>query len=491
LYSCPNQYPSTTGLHYVSLEGDDENPGTLQKPWGSFQKACENVSPGDTVYIRGGTYTERLIIRSSGTAEEPILFAAYPGETPIIDGETIEIPDAWGGLIQASEKNHIRIRGFTIKNAKGFAIFAVDGEDIIIENNLTDNSWGSGILAWGDRDLIIRGNEVSEASTLGYQEAISISHSNEFELYDNDVHNCHLEGIDVKGGSRNGTIHGNTVHDFNLLGIYVDAWDGDEFNINVFDNLVYACAEGIRVNTENGGIARDIRVYGNTVRDCTGNGFWVGVGGVKDVAHTVRDVEFFKNSSYNNRIGMTISVPINSHTENIKVFNNLIYKNSYNGIMVDDNSSRTATEFSTIRIINNTVWGNGFENSFVDPTEWAHGGIFITAPNVQDVLVRNNIVSGNKNFNIAVHTEVPASVVTIDHNLIYSETISSIEAAGTDTVQGNPLFLNEAGGDFRLSPNSPTIDMGVSLNEDTPSTDYAGNPRPKGAGVDIGAYECY
>ncbi len=491
MYSCPNQYPSTAGQYYVSLDGDDENPGTLQKPWRSFQKACENVSPGDTVYIRGGTYTERLIINGSGTVEEPILFSAYPGENPVIDGETIEIPDAWGGLIEASAKSHIRIRGFTIKNAKGFAIFAVEGEDIIIENNLTDNSWGSGILAWGDRNLIIRGNAVSEASILGYQEAISISHSDGFEICDNDVHHCHLEGIDVKAGSRNGTIHDNTARDFDKLGIYIDAWDGDEFNIDVFNNLVYACAEGIRVNTENGGVARDIRVYSNTVRDCNGNGFWVGVGGMSGVVHTVRDVEFFKNSSYNNRIGMTISVPTNSLTQNINVFNNLIYKNFYNGIMVDDNSSRTAAEFSTLRIINNTVWGNGFENPIVASKEWAHGGIFITAPNVEDVIVRNNIVSGNKNFNIAVHTEVPASVVTIDHNLIYSETISPIEAAGTDTIMGNPLFLKETGGDFRLSPNSPAIDTGTSIYDETPLTDYAGNPRLKGAGVDIGAYECY
>ena len=49
------------------------------------------------------------------------------------------------------------------------------------------------------------------------------------------------------------------------------------------------------------------------------------------------------------------------------------------------------------------------------------------------------------------------------------------------------LFVNPSGNDYHLSSTSPAIDAGTSSH--APSTDIAGNPRPSGAGYDIGAYE--
>jgi len=44
---------------YVAPDGSDSNPGTIDKPLESIQKAQELVSAGDTVFIRGGTYKIR------------------------------------------------------------------------------------------------------------------------------------------------------------------------------------------------------------------------------------------------------------------------------------------------------------------------------------------------------------------------------------------------------------------------------------------------
>ena len=41
---------------YVAPDGNDVNPGTIDQPFQSLQKAQNFVVPGDTVYIRGGTY---------------------------------------------------------------------------------------------------------------------------------------------------------------------------------------------------------------------------------------------------------------------------------------------------------------------------------------------------------------------------------------------------------------------------------------------------
>jgi len=41
---------------FVAPDGDDTNPGSIDQPLASMQKAQELVSAGDTVYIRGGSY---------------------------------------------------------------------------------------------------------------------------------------------------------------------------------------------------------------------------------------------------------------------------------------------------------------------------------------------------------------------------------------------------------------------------------------------------
>lgn len=45
------------------------------------------ISPGDTVYLRGGTYSGDFTCTLEGTAESPIKIMAYPGERPVISGD--------------------------------------------------------------------------------------------------------------------------------------------------------------------------------------------------------------------------------------------------------------------------------------------------------------------------------------------------------------------------------------------------------------------
>ena len=119
------------GDYYVAVYGDDDNPGTYEAPWATFQKAFDEARPGDTVYFRGGVYlsTTPAEIRPqdtprigySGTADNPICYFNYPGETPILDCiqhcETIDYDwDIYNSAIGLNEAEHIHFRGITIRN---------------------------------------------------------------------------------------------------------------------------------------------------------------------------------------------------------------------------------------------------------------------------------------------------------------------------------------------------------------------------------------
>ena len=98
--------------YYVAPDGSDSDPGTETQPWATFQHAADTAHPGDIVCFREGTYpTDEAHLTHSGIASDPITFMAYPGETPILDGE-----DSAGGLLILDQgTSYLRISGFTLR----------------------------------------------------------------------------------------------------------------------------------------------------------------------------------------------------------------------------------------------------------------------------------------------------------------------------------------------------------------------------------------
>lgn len=77
--------------YYVAPAGNDANPGTLNKPFATLQRAQEAVRQkrGD-VFLRGGTYylPAPLVFtaQDSGTKKKPVVFQNYKDEKPVISG---------------------------------------------------------------------------------------------------------------------------------------------------------------------------------------------------------------------------------------------------------------------------------------------------------------------------------------------------------------------------------------------------------------------
>ncbi len=77
--------------YYVAPNGSDTAPGTLEAPFGSLPRAqkAARQKPGP-VFLRGGTYylSEPLVFTAadSGTSDAPVIYQAYPNETPVFSG---------------------------------------------------------------------------------------------------------------------------------------------------------------------------------------------------------------------------------------------------------------------------------------------------------------------------------------------------------------------------------------------------------------------
>ncbi len=85
--------------YYVSPSGSDSNPGTIDKPFASWQKLSSVLRAGDLAYIRGGTYRSPKAMghgnypvdfrNLNGTASAHITISAYPGESPVLNLDNI------------------------------------------------------------------------------------------------------------------------------------------------------------------------------------------------------------------------------------------------------------------------------------------------------------------------------------------------------------------------------------------------------------------
>lgn len=84
----PGSTALATGPKYFvdPQQGNDANAGTQDAPWQTIQHGMSKLQPGDTLYLRAGTYREHVTVDVSGTAEKPITIAGYPGELAIVDG---------------------------------------------------------------------------------------------------------------------------------------------------------------------------------------------------------------------------------------------------------------------------------------------------------------------------------------------------------------------------------------------------------------------
>jgi hypothetical protein len=145
--------------YYVSPTGSDTNPGTISQPFATLQEAHDIANPGDTIYMRGGTYQFSLgqALSRDGTSGNPIKVFAYPGEQPVIDAINMtQLGYVAGFPISLNNASWWHIKGIEIKNGPsgGLVVYNASSNNIIENNNVHHNGRldafdGKGIVAIG------------------------------------------------------------------------------------------------------------------------------------------------------------------------------------------------------------------------------------------------------------------------------------------------------------------------------------------------------
>jgi hypothetical protein len=160
--------PAVSGAtYYLAPDGSDEGSGGIDDPWATMLHAAEHLEPGDALVARGGRYLGQggSGWTASGEADAPILFAAYPGETPVFDG------DGAGSFLILEDVSFLHVLGLTITDYSpdetGVLVVIGDSRGITLDRltiegnhqDQVDGIWTEHLIYPGQgpvRDLVIR-----------------------------------------------------------------------------------------------------------------------------------------------------------------------------------------------------------------------------------------------------------------------------------------------------------------------------------------------
>jgi len=325
--------PLTSGnTYYIAKNGNDYNPGTQTQPWLTIQKAANTMVAGDTVYVRAGTYNEKVATKNSGTSNNDIKFVVYPLETVIISG---------GGFYV--DKNFITIDGFYFENG-GTAIDIIPhppegGNNITIKNNRMVSvfsdapfRYGGYNKTYGDgHNLILEYNDIEALAGSARSEDATLSGLDGFIVRGNTFANANGEGLNMKDNTKNGKVYRNIFKPSSQAVLYFDA-RGTVSNIEVYNNIIQSAAV---LQNENNDIRYDyiaiidnINIYNNIF-----NGGYLRIGppfpdanGVdQNAPGKIKNVQVYNNVFYGMGIDGGGSLP---SIENLIIKNN-IFSSAY------------------------------------------------------------------------------------------------------------------------------------------------------------------
>ena len=425
---------------YVSPSGSDAADGrSAATAFRTLQKAADTVEPGDRVLMCTGEFTMEgrtddralVTVRCSGREDAWITWMPAPGARPVIR------PSGWAAF---------DIRG-SYHVLESLVIEGINDE-LVLKHAMADASAAKASGRYNTNGITIEGRQNAP---------------------DAKPHHIVIRGCSISKCAGGG-----------IAALEMDYLTVED--CKVFDNCWYMRYAGSGITTLNNWAHDDkpgyhIIIRRNLVWNNRTLVKWERTGNLSDGNGILLDVTNKKGPALNNPDGdATVSAGNGTVRKDERpewknralIENNVSAFNGGSGIHV----FRT----SHVDILNNTTYWNG---SVVDYEE-----LFSNASS--DIVMMNNVIIPR-----------PGGRVTSNHNnrdIIWDYNIypdGKCPLKGEHDIVADPMPLRPdvdlSRADFRLSRKSPAVDSGSS--EKAAREDLNGRHRPRGRGVDRGAYE--
>jgi hypothetical protein len=404
----------------------DSNPGTLNAPWLTIRHAAETAGAGDQVFIRAGVYYETIYFDQSGNEDAPVIYSAYAGEKPVIDGTGVT--DSQNGLV--IDKSYIKISGLELRNWNDNAIWVENAHHLEISDCEVHDVWCGIGLADGTHDFTLNRIEAHHFTLYGFDASPSTGSN----CYNGTFNDC----MAYTGRDRDQNVDGfalghGTQHDFvfNRCTTY-DVYDG--FDISSASSTLNRC---LAYNCWNGAY----KLWQDQVRliNCIGYDCGSSVAEL-DWDGTPGTVTLLNCTFYG---GVTFTVWVENKEDALHMSNCIVAGGDNIGLA-----------FEQMGVANYRGDYNIFHNA--NPNR-------AVAVGYTDEFTLGQVADGTWTAYSGQDT--------------HSLTVNSDAA----------LFIDPDNFDLHPKSAGPAVDQGT--NTGAPSEDYEGHPRPSGAGVDIGSYE--
>lgn len=541
----------TGATYFVATTGNDTTgDGSLATPWLTIAKGCGLLTAGDTLYVRGGTYTDvQTCLNLAGTSANRITISNFPGEIPVItSAKTAGSWSSLGGNIYESGTNGLSAdltsplvwKDTTVLTSTTLAGLDAENEFFMCGSGCTSTD-RIRIYTTGDPTLFtyrVAANLQTGLRVTGvYWDLYGID-----ILYNNvglhigvvdttpgtDTTNFTISNVTVSySGPRGIGFRGcaeNPTHDGTITNCIVD---------HTYDSINSAEAHGIKFASNE----TPLHSYNITVDHCTSSfnayhGFqlsegWDGITLKNSIAHDnnlrakndgadirvgltaagTRGFIILDNETYNTKYGIAIYGEIN----NSEFRGNLMHDPTTACVWMDDG---TADLYGTVLFYGNVCRDSDDDGIIIDTHNTAArlenntidnavgSAIKIISTTTGATIQNNAILSPTGGLLIESET---GAVFTSNHNAFYSPDASPFSYAGTAYSFGGYLtassqdadsksvdftteFSGYSGDDFTISEKSGTLrNSGTTITDAV--VDFRGVKRPQGAAYAIGAYE--
>lgn len=277
---------TTSGFRFVDrARGTPTGTGTIDRPWQDLLQVYNAGETGEFVYFRSGTYTNAGIPRDGGEvwrrivfngSSQPMVWLAYPGETPRFDGG--HTSGDIGALIrfQPIDGTPVYLDGLEIFNFLNIGVQVISGtSDYNVFRRLRIHNMVAGINEGNPAGIMFTDSyeDPTQYAVIQDSEFFSLNnggglkfYSHEKVLVEDNVFRDSTDGFDLKTHVPRFEVRGNTFRNIQHRALYGNLhFLGQRASGEWRFNNINTPAATVAVDVNQDGEASVIHVYRNTI----------------------------------------------------------------------------------------------------------------------------------------------------------------------------------------------------------------------------------